>query len=112
MNKRKFLRKILQNKDFFFFMFAEHLDEVFFDDWYEVDNESDNNEADVCVMVGGTNGWYKAFKLACEELCIEDCFKYYKSLSWEESDVLDVDLMYLLEAVVFDEEGNRIRGIL
>lgn len=105
MNKRTFLRKILHTKDFFF-MFAKHLDEIWVDySWWWIDDEED-----IVIMADGTNGWNIALKNTCKELDVEDCYKYYDSLDWRVSDELDMDMVMLLEAIVFDEDGKRIKN--
>lgn len=101
MNKRIFIKKILH--PFFCPVFARYLDEMWSNfKWWRVD---EGNE--IVIMVNGTNGWDTALKNTCEDLEIEDCYEYYKSLDWIKSDELDADIVMLLEAVVFDEDGNR-----
>ena len=106
MNERIFIRKLLTTKDFFF-LFAKHLEEIFCgilrDDWYECERG---------IYIGGiyaTKGWHDAFRLTCEELGLNNCYEYYNSLDWEMCDVIDADIAMLLEAIVLDEDGNRIK---
>lgn len=105
MNKRLFLRKVLNNEKFLF-AFAIILDQVFSNDWYKVD---ENDEvSDICVMETGTNGWCYALELVCNNFDMQDCIDYYYSLDWIGADEIDSDIAMLLEAIVFDEDGNRI----
>ena len=104
MNKRIFLRKIL-NTENFFFIFAKYLDEIFPRGWHKTwDSEFD----DALVAIEGTVGWDTALKLVLNEFGMEDCFEYYDSLYWGLSDEVDSDIAMLLEAIVFDENGNRL----
>ena len=100
---RIFFRKIL-NVDNFFFHFASKLDESFPNGWIctSVPDE-------VIIGVEGTVGWYKALKETLEKFGLEECWKYYDGLYWEESKVVDGLIGRLTETIVFDENCNRVK---
>ena len=103
MTSRMFIKKILE-KENFFFVFANNLDEIFSDGWIEVFDDSD-----MYVGCSSTYGWADAFIKTCYEFDLEDCWRYYDSLNWEDSDDMDYFIERLLVAAVFDEDGKRIK---
>ena len=105
MNRRIFLRKVMQNKNFFFLL-AKHLDEIFDNDWYYF--EEDIPDFDINIGVVSTVGWGGAIRKVMKELDLIDCFQYYNALDWRSSDELDGVLETLITSIIFDNNGNRI----
>lgn len=106
---RLFLKKIITFKSDFFFVFAAQLDEVFSNGWIYEDIYKDTGE--IIVSVDGTCGWSEALKHTCEileEFGFMDYWKWYDSLNWSDSDVVDGIIGDLLVAVVYDENGDRM----
>ena len=101
MTQRVFIRKLL-TADNFFLKLADNLDLMFPDGWIYPDLE------EPCCAVDSTCGWADALEKTCVELDLRDCWEYWASLGWEESDILDGTIGDLLCAVAFDEHGYRM----
>lgn len=101
MTNRTFIRKLLTT-EYFFFRLADNLDLIFKDGWIYPDFD------EPCCSVDSTCGWADALEKTCIEIGLPECWEYWASLGWEESDVLDGTIAELLCAIVFDKTGYRI----
>jgi len=105
MTRRLFLRKIITTPNFFFVL-AKHLDAIFPKGWIYEDIYKDTKE--IFTAIDSTGGWMKALNQTCKELNFNECYEYWASLDWQDSDMLDGEIGDLLVATVYDENGNRI----
>ena len=101
MTNRIFIRRLLTT-EYFFLRFADNLSRIFKDGWIYPDFD------DPCCAVDSTSGWADALEKTCTEMGLQECWEYWSSLGWEESDVLDGTIAELLCAMAFDEAGYRI----
>ena len=55
------------------------------------------------VSLGGTSGWYEAFKEACEQCDLMDMHEDYHDFCWVRSDIFDGYIADKMFEIIFDD---------
>lgn len=105
LNERIFQRKLLKDEEFFFAL-ARYLDDKFSKDkWWD----KNCTDSDLAITVIDTFGWQEAVEKALTYCNLDDCLQYYQNTDdWTDKEILDIEIVNLLESIIFNESGRRV----